>query len=192
MADSRCRRPWPLLAVTTALVLATAWAPSVDAHRLRAALTTVLFNDRSNRLEVMHRFYLHDAEHVARRLGEGRADLIDDVEVRQRFAVYVHERFALAGNGEAIPLTLRGSELDGEFLWVYQAAPLPEVPVTGLTVTHEALLDLWPDQQNLVNVEGRGPVRSLTFQQGASTLSVDLTSGPRAGAPPPSAAGAVP
>jgi hypothetical protein len=139
-------------------------------------LTTVLFNERTERIEVMHRFYLHDAEQVAGEIAGRGANLFEDAEDRQRFAVYVHERFDLyAGDGERLPLTLRGAEIDGEFLWVYQAMHLPEPPLTSLTITHRALRDLWPDQVNMVNVEGRGPIRTLTFRDTVSRLSVDLS-----------------
>lgn len=149
---------------------------SADAHRLRAALTTVLFNERSDRIEVMHRFYLHDAEQVAGEIAGGSANLFENAEDRQRFGVYVHERFSLmVVDGSHLPLTLRGTEIDGDFLWVYQAARLPDPPLTGITIENRALRDLWPDQVNTVNVEGRGPVRTLTFRETVSTLTVDFT-----------------
>jgi hypothetical protein len=38
------------------------------AHQQKAAETTVLFNKKSHKLEVMHRFYLHDTEHAVQHL----------------------------------------------------------------------------------------------------------------------------
>lgn len=154
------------------LLLLTAAA---DAHRLRAALTTVLFNEHSGRIEVMHRFYLHDAEQVASRIAGDSANLFENAEDRQRFGIYVHERFEITtADGQPLPLTLRGSEIDGDFLWVYEAMRLPDPPLSAMTIDHRALRDLWPDQVNTVNVEGLGPVRSLTFRDPVSTLTVDL------------------
>jgi len=158
------------------LILATGVSLPAQAHRLKTAFTTVLFNDRTQRIEVMHRFYLHDAEQVAGEIAGRGANLFESAEDRQRFAVYVHERFHLyAGNGEQLPLTLRGAEIDGESLWVYQAMHLPESPLKSLTITHRALRDLWPDQVNMVNVEGRGAIRTLTFRDPVSRLSVELS-----------------
>jgi hypothetical protein len=147
----------------------------VQGHQLKAAFTTVLFNERTDRLEVMHRFYLHDAEQIAGEIAGRGANLFEHAEDRQRFAIYVHERFVLyTGDGHPLPLTLRGAEIEGEFLWVYQAMRLPDPPLESMTVTHRALRDVWPDQVNTVNVEGAGPVRTLTFRDTVSTLSVDL------------------
>ncbi len=163
-----------------AVVLAVACtAPFAHGHRLKNAFTTVLFNDRSGRLEVMHQFYLHDAEQVATEIvgsltGTG-ATLFESAEDRQRFAIYVHERFSLYDKaGERLPLTLRGAEIDGDFLWVYQAMRLPEPPLETFAIEHRALRDLWPDQVNTVNVEGRGPIRTLTFRDSVSRLGIDL------------------
>ena len=163
-----------------ALLVAVCTSYTAEAHRLKNAFTTVLFNERSGRLEVMHQFYLHDAEQVATEIvgpltGTG-ANLFESAEDRQRFAIYVHERFSLFdAAGNRLPLTLRGAEIDGDFLWVYQAMALPQPPVAALSVEHRALRDLWPDQVNTVNVEGRGPIRTLTFRETVSRLSVDLT-----------------
>ncbi|MDG1816469.1 MAG: hypothetical protein P8H22_10245, partial [Glaciecola sp.] len=39
---------------------------SVSAHQQKSGLTTVLFNPRTNNIEVMHRVYMHDAEHAVK------------------------------------------------------------------------------------------------------------------------------
>lgn len=157
------------------LILLLLNAAAADAHRLRAALTTVLFNERTDRIEVMHRFYLHDAEQVAGEIAGRSANLFENQEDRQRFGIYVHERFDLyTGAGERLPLTLRGTEIDGEFLWVYEATRIPAPLPLSFSIRHGALRDLWPDQVNTVNVEGLGPVRTLTFHDTVSTLTVDL------------------
>lgn len=159
--------PTRLAGLTVILML----AGGVRAHQLHAAITTVLFNPRTGNVEVMHRFYRHDAEH-ALRLGGGAADLLDNPADRARFASYVHERFGLSGIGaELEPLTLVGAELDGDFLWVYQRTPEPE-ELQGLSVRFDALRDLWPEQVNTVNVERDGTVRTLTFRGKDGTQSV--------------------
>lgn len=164
-------RAWLTLSASLfALVCAAA-----HAHQMRVAMTTVLFNDRTERLEVMHRFFLHDAEHVVTDLAGRGADLFASAEDRQRFAVYVHERFTLAeGEGGKLPLALIGSEIEGDSLWVYQAANYPARPLTGLTVDQRALCDVWPDQVDTVNVERAGRVHTLTFRAGTGPQHLDF------------------
>ena len=44
--------------LTVSLLLSFA----ADAHKIKTAFSIILFNERTNNLEVVHRFYLHDAE----------------------------------------------------------------------------------------------------------------------------------
>ena len=172
--------PWKIFPGIFLLTVLTVLPPhSADAHRLRAAMTTVLFNDRTERIEVMHRFYLHDADQLAAEIAsqaDGRgANLMDDPEDRQRFGIYVHERFNLyTAEGQRLSLTLRGTEVDGDFLWVYQALRYPSPQLGHLVISHDALRDLWPDQVNTVNVERDGRVQTLIFRDSVSRLSVDF------------------
>jgi len=142
------------------------WLGSVneaDAHQQQAALTRVLFNGRNGNVEVMHRFLVHDAEHAVRQLLDPEADIIASAPAREQFAQYVIERFFLLGlEGNTLPLAYVGQEIDGNFLWVYQEMPIP-VQLNGLSVIHNALRDLWPEQNNLVNIERDGMVQTLNF-----------------------------
>ena len=66
----------------------------LQAHQMKTAITKLLFNDRSGQLEVMHRFYLHDAEHAVRQLIDSDADMIGDEQTRAQFAQYVQQQFS--------------------------------------------------------------------------------------------------
>ena len=151
----------PALA-TLLLLLAT----PLPAHQQKESITRLLFNPRTGNIEVMHRFLLHDAEHASRELFGGDADLLGNAADRDRFESYVHGRFSLVDqDGAAIALVDVGNEIDGRYLWVYAEAPIP-VGLTALTLSHDALRDLWPEQVNLVNVERDKTVKSATFSGG--------------------------
>ena len=145
------------------VALLAALSCQVAAHEMKAALSKVLFNDRSGNIEVMHRFYVHDAEHGVKQLFDKGADLLNNAQTQQTFSQYVSEHFALTTlAGETITLSLVGGQLDGRFFWVYQEAPIP-AELQGLRIKHNALQALWPAQVNTVNIEGRGEVKSLSF-----------------------------
>ncbi len=142
------------------------------AHQQKEAVTRILFNPRTGNIEVMHRFLLHDAEHAGRKLFGGDADLLGSAEARDRFETYVHERFSMADqDGKPMDLTPVGNEIEGRHLWVYAETPIPE-KLTALTLSHDALRDVWPDQVNLVNVERDKTVRSATFAQGRREATI--------------------
>ena len=159
--------------VLAVLMLATLFVASPAlAHQQKEAVTRVLFNDRTGHIEVMHRFLLHDAEHATRKLFGGEADLLGRAEDRQRFEGYVHRRFSLKNqDGHAIALEPIGHEIDGRYLWVYAETTIPD-GLTALTLSHDALRDVWPEQVNLVNVERNKKVRSATFGQGDGEATI--------------------
>ncbi|MFK7889103.1 MAG: DUF6702 family protein [Gammaproteobacteria bacterium] len=156
----------------SALVLALLLAAPTWAHQQKESITRVLFNPRTGNIEVMHRFLLHDLEHASDKLFGKTVDLLRSASDRDQFEGYVHEHFALADqNGAAVPLTPVGNEIEGRFLWVYAEAAIPE-QLSALTITHDALHNVWPEQTNLVNVERANDVRSALFQDGSGEITV--------------------
>lgn len=148
------------------------------AHQQKAAITKVLFNPRTGNIEVMHRFYLHDAEHAVRQIFGGDADIISSKQTQSLFADYVGERFAMTDDGvNPLPLSAVGFEIDRNFFWVYQETPV-KPDISELTFRHDALRDLWPQQINTVNVEGAGPIRTATFNGAIEVASVTLDTSP--------------
>lgn len=147
---------------------------SVSAHQQKAAITKILFNPRTNNIEVMHRFVLHDAEHAVKRLFDGEADIYASKQTQQNFMDYVINRFGIAdGNGNQITLEQVGYEIDGKHMWVYQEAQQPS-EMSVISVAHNALRDIWPTQTNTVNIEGKGPIKTLTFTASDSVQSAAL------------------
>lgn len=160
----------PLLA--TPLLATLLLATPLAAHQQKEAITRVLFNPRTGNIEVMHRFLLHDTEHASRKLFGGKANLLGSAADRNRFENYVHGRFSLKDqDGATIALKPVGNELDGRYLWVYAEAPIP-VGLTALTLAHDALRDVWPEQVNLVNVERDKTVKSATFDRGRREATI--------------------
>ena len=130
------------------------------AHQQKAAITKILFNAKTQHIEVMHRFYLHDAEHAVEHIFDRNADIINSNKTQREFSEYVAERFSLKSAGKVLPLSKVGFEIDGKFFWVYQETPEP-VALTELSVQHNALRDIWPDQENLVNIEGKDQIMTI-------------------------------
>lgn len=97
------------------------------AHQQKESYTTVNFNQRTSNIEVVHRFYLHDAEHAINRMLDTKADIINNKQSQAAFAQYVKQNFGLRVN-ESTELSLHyvGFEVEGKYLWVYQEIPLKD------------------------------------------------------------------
>lgn len=146
-------------------LLAGLIALPAHAHQLKAAESTITVNERTGRMEIMHRIPLHDAEHALRDHGMQGADIIGDDESQKAFAAYLAERFTLLVDGEKVSLNFIGSEIDGGSLWIYEDADVPAEDA-ALLVNSQILTDIWASQTNRVNFT-RGTVsNTLVFQQG--------------------------
>ena len=149
-----------------------------EAHQQKNAVTRILFNENTGNIEVMHRFFIHDAEHAAGLIFGERQMLTESRESRELFSSYVINRFSIEasfreGNSEVLGLSYVGEEVDGQFLWVYQEIPAQD-DITAFTIVNLTLRDIWSDQSNLVNIERDGRIYSLTFDGSADVLTVKL------------------
>lgn len=146
----------------------------VFGHQQKAAETTVLFNKNSGQLEVSHRFYLHDTEHAVQTLFDKNADILDSDKTQKQFAHYVAKQFLVHTLlDKKLPLSSIGYEVEGKFFWVYQETAIPE-SLDGVKLFNGSLRELWPTQINMVNIEGKGQVRTLYFSDGKDWLITEF------------------
>jgi len=147
---------------------------SLSAHQQKTAISTVLFNPQTKNIEIMHRFRVHDAEHAVKEIFGKKADILGSQETQKQFSAYVNQRFNLFDSQEqALPLKMVGFELEGQFFWVYQETVQP-TKLDNLTVRHDALRDLWPEQVNTINVEGKGELQTLTFSDAIELQTISF------------------
>ncbi|MCL1067859.1 hypothetical protein L2735_13770 [Shewanella olleyana] len=137
------------------------------AHQQKESYSNVLFNERTGNLEVQHRFYLHDAEHAAKRLFDSNVDLLKEPVSREAFAYYVQDKFHIADNNQqVIKLNFVGTEVEGKYLWVYQETQINHQTMNSFYIKMESLQELWPSQLNYINVEREKQVKSLRLGAG--------------------------
>ena len=163
--------------ITTLLItLLLLVSPLVQAHKIKTAFTIVLFNERTGFLEVVHRFYLHDAEEAVWELFDKSADIIASESTQATFSNYVIDKFAIKDqNNEAIKLETLGFQNEGGYFWIYQEAPL-QANWTKLSIKQNALKDIWSDQFNVVNIEGLKQVYTLNFSDSDEWLQINVSS----------------
>lgn len=151
------------------LLVSPAWA-----HQQKEAITRILFNPRTQNIEVMHRFLVHDAEHAVKELRRTSANILTSEEDREFFSNYVQQHFSIADqDGNTLALKAVGDEIEGRFIWVYAETGIPP-KLHSLTLRHDVLRDIWPEQVNLVNIERHGDVRSATFTGGSNEHTIEL------------------
>lgn len=157
-------------------------AYEISAHQKKEAVTRVIFNQRTDNIEVIHRFLIHDAEHATKILFGKNADIISDKKSQQQFASYVIRQFKIEDlSGKQFPLMTVGFEVEGKHIWIYQETPIPRIKSStkthipaGLLVTHNALREIWSQQINLVNIEYDKKTQSLVFGDSMSSQTIKL------------------
>ncbi|ABE53701.1 putative orphan protein [Shewanella denitrificans OS217] len=150
-----------MLRLMLKLALVLMLSTNALAHQQQETYTNVSFNQRSAMLEVQHRFYLHDAEHAAKRLLDKNSDLMSDPVSREAFAYYAIAKFALQDETkQTLPLNYVGTELDGKYLWVYQETPITD-KMQDLWIKMSSLQEIWPLQINHINLEKDKKVTSV-------------------------------
>ncbi|MEH6597147.1 MAG: DUF6702 family protein [Colwellia polaris] len=146
-------------------------APYSFAHQQKSAITSVSFNPRTHNIEIMHRFRVHDAEHAVKYIFGKDADIIGSTKTQQQFSNYVNKHFSMFTAGSALELAAIGYENDGQFFWVYQETVEPPT-LKSLSIRHNALQEIWPSQVNTVNIEGKGKLQTMTFDNSVELLEV--------------------
>lgn len=163
----RAPRPGDLLALVLLGLVA-----SSTAHQLQAALTTIGVNPRTGLVEIVHRFYAHDAEHALAEASGIEGDIHADPALQQAFGRYVARHFSLTdAEGRALEPELVGAEVEGDFLRVYQQLP-GEAFDRIARVGHDSLQEVWPDQENRVNLRREEGVRTLILRSGDGSRAV--------------------
>lgn len=146
-------------------------APYSSAHQQKSAISTVSFNPNTHNIEIMHRFRIHDAEHAVKHIFGKDADIIGSTKTQKQFNDYVDKHFSMSTSGNVLKLTSIGYESDGQFFWVYQETTEPPA-LENLIIRHNALRDIWEDQVNTINIEGKGQLQTITFSDYVELLEV--------------------
>jgi len=144
-------------------------------HEQKSAQTNIEYNSRSEKIEVVHRFSLHDAEHAVKFLFDKTADIYQSEATQAAFADYVHKHFSITdASDEAIPLTPIGYEKERNFFWVY-AELMPTSTEVEWLIEHSAMQHIWPSQINNVFIEIDEKTFSLQFDLDNQSQRVSLT-----------------
>ncbi|AMX02558.1 DUF6702 family protein [Microbulbifer thermotolerans] len=152
------------------LVITMAFSLNAQAHRYHFGLTELSVNERTQMLEVSHRFFVADMQRALSL--KANKDLKD---AQAQIEEYVNSRFQMRDKkGTVLKPTWVGMEADVHNIWIYQEIPLADIQGNQLTVRQSMLMDIERDQVNTLNVTSGGKTTSHTLMPGASQKVVHL------------------
>ena len=146
-----------LLAVLAGAVLVTA---PVEAHRVHAGVTEITINPRTDEMEIIHRVFAHDLVEALGHDDRDAAEYFADPDGLAEIGQYFSARFRFAdGTGRLFELEFVGAEVDGEFGWIYFAAP-PPADLEDFIVDNDVLSGHFDDQIMMTNLRFNSHVRT--------------------------------
>ncbi|OLF77952.1 hypothetical protein AWH62_04605 [Maricaulis sp. W15] len=160
------RAPLTLLTLLAGLSLVT--APS-HAHRMHAGVTEIAVNARTAELEIIHRIYAHDLMEALDRTGLDAVDFLATPDGMAAVGAYAAGAFRMADtDGELLEPAFVGAEIDGEFAWIYFAAPVPAEQASFI-VDNDLLAETFDDQVMMTNLRFNSLVRTAMQGPGRRT-----------------------
>jgi hypothetical protein len=146
-------------------------------HKFYVSITQIDVNVQSHHLEISARIFSDDLEASilavtgeALRLGSGREHPKTDSLLFE----YVLPRLAFAQKGKLLEYAMIGKEVEADVTWIYLESREGISTEEPLTIRNELLLDLFPDQKNLVNVKVNKQTVSRIHTKSRTEYSTDL------------------
>lgn len=86
---------------------------------------------------------------------------------------YVHRSFGVAVNGDNKNITITGSQVSGDVVWVYFEVSGVE-QISTIKIRNSILLEVYPKQFNVVNISYKGKQKTMNFSKGKEISEVDF------------------
>ncbi|WP_375417125.1 DUF6702 family protein [uncultured Hymenobacter sp.] len=141
------------------------------AHAYHASIAELRYNPAQKQVEISLKVFTDDFE---RALSQGQptpVHLDQQPRAGALAAAYLQRSLRVGTRpGESLPLQFVGMQHEADAYWLYARVALPPSatakPLTRLHLRQGLLLDLFPDQMNIVNLEARGRKQSVLFRAG--------------------------
>jgi len=125
--------------------------PPAAAHKYFFGLTEISYNSRSNSVEVVHQYTLHDIQRAMTKQF-GRDFRIDQPAAEQKLRKWVAKHFQLFDSSDQnVRLNWVGFEADFQNIWFYQELAQEKPDFCAWKVRNSLLMESFPAQVNTVN-----------------------------------------
>lgn len=86
---------------------------------------------------------------------------------------YVNRNFGVIVNGASKNITITGSQVNGDAVWVYFETNGVE-EISSMKIRNSILLEAYPKQFNVVNIAYKGKQKTMNFSRGKDTTEVSF------------------
>jgi hypothetical protein len=136
-------------------------------HAYHSTITELRYNAAKKQLELSVKVFTDDFEKA---LSKGQPKPVSLTEAGPRPLATADAYFqrtlqVSTPAGVRLPLQLLGMQAENDGYWFYCKVPLPG-PMAGVKLRQAVLLDAFPDQMNIVNIEANGKKQSALLRAG--------------------------
>lgn len=141
-------------------------------HGFHSSLASLDYVSKQHALQAILIVNASDLETLLRKQSGRQIELDRTADANALTSDYVNKSVQLRAGGKSIPLLWVGMEVKTNFVYVYVEAEVPSLD--GLEIRNGLLMDLLPDQVNMVTVrrDGTGKPFDCLFQQGSDFTAV--------------------
>lgn|GEM_PF-6305334 len=148
------------------------------AHNLYHSFTTIEFNERANRVELMLQVHADELEALLSIRLKKRMSFMhdDDYDALVKAAgTELIRQYTISADGQPLTLEYVGLEVNDRTVYAYLKAPVTSAPTT-YTVMNKLLLEELPKMKNQINFEGPNGIISRIIRRGDDPITIDLAS----------------
>jgi hypothetical protein len=150
-------------------------------HPIHLTLSEVVYDEKSKSIQMTHKIFVDDLEqHIEEELKARGKELNlrlgtpqEHPEADRYLAEYLAAHFKLQINGKTYPAHFLGKEYEDVAAWLYVEMPNVSKPKT-VNLSDSFLMDLYEDQNNLVNFTFPQKKGSMRFMRGKVQDSFSL------------------
>ncbi len=146
-------------------------------HKFYVSLSQIDVNQEDNVLEISCRAFSHDIEEAIAKsqgikllLGTEKQHTSSQLCLKK----YVEEAIKIKVKGESLDISLIGFELEEDIIWLY-AQTTKYSDFEDIQVHNSLLMDLFPDQKNIINFNYGKLTRSVICTKNKPTHDIRFT-----------------
>ncbi len=143
------------------------WMSGHSMHDIHISVCEIEFDEESRALEISQRIFLDDLEEIlVLNTGDNSIDVLepnDKPRLDSLIGAYLMTHVEISVNGKAQTLNYLGSQAKGDVMLVFIEVPKVK-KMESIRVKNSVLMDLFPDQINLVHIKKDGETRSLKME----------------------------
>jgi len=163
--------------MTCALLTLFGFFLDMGMHPFHVSVSEIFYNEKNESFEITMKVFTDDLENALRAYSKYDIyldDNLDEKGISKWIREYLQLNFSLEVNGQKVEPLFLGAEAEMDAVWCYlEVRDIRNIK--SIHVHNSVLMELFPDQVNLVHVDYAGKIKSLqlNISEYEGTLSTE-------------------